>query len=93
MISRDLVIQALLLLGVLATAFFVLVRPQIKRLAEHERLLASVKLGDHVLIRGGIVGEIVFFGPGNMLELELAPGVRVRAIRDAIDERVAEASG
>lgn len=82
--SQDLSIQVALVAAVLVTAFLVLVRPQLRRIADHQRLLASLKPGDRIVIDGGLVGSIIAFEGTEIVELELSPTVRVKALRRSV---------
>ena len=87
MTSRDIIVQIMLLFSVMAVAYIMLVRPQLKRLTDHQRFLASLKLGDRVVTRGGLIGEIVQIDGDNVVQLDLSKSVRVMALRSSIDER------
>jgi preprotein translocase YajC subunit len=80
-------VQIALVAVVLATAFLLLVRPQLARIAKHRDFLASLKIGDHVTTRGGLIGHIVSFD-GNAvvgLRLNAAEPVVIEMERSAID--------
>lgn len=63
--------------------YFLLIRPQQKRVKEHRRLLESLKRGDRVLTAGGLYGTIVDI-EGNTVTLELTDKVRVKVNRNYI---------
>lgn len=51
--------EMLILLGVFGLIFyFMLYRPQAKRVKEHKNLIASISKGDEVLTQGGMVGKV-----------------------------------
>ena len=51
--------EMLIMLGVFGLIFyFMLYRPQAKRVKEHKNLVASLSKGDEVLTQGGLVGKI-----------------------------------
>lgn len=51
--------QMFIMLGVFAVIFyFMIYRPQAKRVKEHKTLMASMTKGDEVLTSGGLVGRI-----------------------------------
>lgn len=87
MISWEIVIQVLAVCGVLVVAYFLLVRPQLQRQRAHLNFLASLQLGDQIATRGGLVGEIVQMDDSPVLEIELCKSVRVRVLKNSIDER------
>lgn len=52
--------EMLIMLGVFGLIFyFMLYRPQAKRVKEHKNLVSSLSKGDEVLTQGGMVGRIV----------------------------------
>lgn len=87
MSSWDIIIQILAVCGVLAVAYVSLVRPQLKRQTAHLDLLASLRLGDHVVTRAGIIGQIVQMDDGPLIAVELCKSVRVRVLKSSIDDR------
>jgi len=51
--------EMLIMLGVFGLIFyFMLYRPQAKRVKEHKNLVSSLGKGDEVLTQGGIIGKI-----------------------------------
>lgn len=77
----------LLYFGVLIVGFyFLLVRPQRKQMAARRALVAAVQVGDEVVTAGGIHGRVVS-EDGDIVGLEIAPGVVIRIARGAISAR------
>ncbi len=62
------------------------VRPQQRRVREHQRLMASISVGDEVVTTSGIYGVIRQLDD-EAVRLEVAPGVQVRIARAAIGRR------
>jgi preprotein translocase subunit YajC len=51
--------EMLIMLGMFAVIFyFMIYRPQAKRVKEHKSLMAAMSKGDEVLTSGGLVGKI-----------------------------------
>jgi preprotein translocase subunit YajC len=73
---------------VLMLGFVLLVRPQLKRMAEHQRLLDSLQIGDHVLIRGGLIGNIVGFKNADVVDLAIATSTTVHVDRHSIERKL-----
>ena len=63
--------------------YFLMIRPQQKRMKEHRAMVEALKKGDGVVTQGGLVGKITAVRDGE-LEVEIAPGVKVRVIRSTI---------
>ena len=52
--------QALLLsVGMAGALYFVLVRPQLRRVSEHQAFIAGLKVGDRIVTGGGLIGQII----------------------------------
>ena len=79
--------QLILLPVFFAVFYFLLIRPQQKRVKEHAELIRSVEPGDDVLTNGGLYGTITTID-GQIAELEIADGVVVRIQRAAVAELI-----
>jgi preprotein translocase subunit YajC len=64
--------------------YFLLIRPQQKKVKEHREMLDKLRRGDRVVTNGGIIGQIIKVVNENELDLEIADGVRVRTMRGMI---------
>ncbi len=63
--------------------YFLLIRPQQKKVKEHKQLVESLKKGDEVSTYGGIVGKIRDLDE-NFVDLEVADGVVVKVERQNV---------
>lgn len=80
----------LLFLGFLILIFyFMLIRPQKRRVDQHRRLLASINDGDEIVTIGGMFGTVRRMAEDE-IELEISPGTTVRVVKSAIARRVTE---
>lgn len=76
---------------VLVIFYFFLVRPQQKRMADYQKLVAGLRRGDRVVTTGGIIGTIHRIDEKvSDVTVEIAEGVRVRIQRNAIAEVLAK---
>jgi len=83
-------IENLIFLALLVGIFyFMLIRPQKRRVEQHKTLVESISDGDEVVTIGGIYGTVVRIGDDEM-ELEVSPGTRVRFVKSAIARRLTE---
>lgn len=79
----------MLILGMLFFIFyFILIRPQQKRLKIQRELMKSLKKGDKVMTTGGIMGTIVKLENDDVVQLEIAQGVKIRMARASVSEVV-----
>lgn len=65
--------------------YFLIIRPQQKRAKEQRAMLEAIKKGDVVVTGGGLVGRVTRVEDGE-IEVELAPNVRVRALKGTITD-------
>lgn len=63
--------------------YFLMIRPQQKRMKEHRAMLDKLGNGDEVMTNGGIAGVVREIGD-NFIALEVADGVRLRIQKGAI---------
>jgi preprotein translocase subunit YajC len=68
--------------------YFLLIRPQQRRAREHREMLGSVRRGDQVVTGGGFLGKVTKVLNDNEIEIELAEGVRVRALKGTLQNIV-----
>lgn len=64
--------------------YFLLIRPQQKKLKQHKEMLAAIRRGDRIVTGGGIVGTVSKVIDDNEVQVEIAEGVRVRVHRGLI---------
>ena len=58
--------------------YFLLIRPQQKKMKSHREMIGAVKRGDRVLTAGGIIGSVVKVEEGeDILVVEIAKDIRV----------------
>ncbi len=67
-------------IAIFAIFYFLMIRPQQQRAKAHRALIEAVKKGDEVVTGGGLVGKVVRVMDGEV-EIELAPQVKVRALK------------
>jgi preprotein translocase subunit YajC len=68
--------------------WFLILRPQMKRQKEQAAKIAAIKKGDQVLTAGGFVGKVVRVDE-QYADIELAPNVRVKAVKTTISDVIA----
>ena len=74
-------VPLILIFGIM---YFLLIRPQQKKLKEHQAMVAALRRGDQVVTQGGLIGKVSKVKDDNEVEVELAEGVRVRVVRSTI---------
>jgi len=66
--------------------YFLLIRPQQIRVAEHKLMISKLTRGDTVVTAGGIVGKISRIIDEEKAELEIADNINVKIIRSTISQ-------
>ncbi|WP_294230429.1 preprotein translocase subunit YajC [uncultured Shimia sp.] len=76
--------QFLPLILIFAIMYFLLIRPQQKKVKEHQAMVTAVRRGDQVVTQGGLIGKVSKVKDDNEVEVELAEGVKVRVVKSTI---------
>ena len=63
--------------------YLLMIRPQQKRVKEHQAAIAAVRKGDEVVTGGGIRGKVTKVSEDEA-EVEIASGVRVRVVKSTL---------
>jgi len=71
------------LLLIMVIFYFLLIRPQQKRVKEHRNVIESLKKGDKVITGGGFYGTVTDVKE-DFMKVEIAEGVKVKVKRDTI---------
>jgi preprotein translocase subunit YajC len=74
----------ILLAAMFALLWVLLIRPQKRKQAEQQQLLAGIEPGDEILTVGGIYGIVHEIDEEDDLVVEIAEGIRVRIARRAV---------
>lgn len=65
--------------------WFLILRPQMRQQKEQRTKIAAIKKGDQVLTAGGLVGKVIKVDD-HYAEIELAPNVKVKAVKSTISD-------
>ena len=72
------------MIPIIALMYFLILRPQQKKMKEHQDLVKNLRRGDTVVTSGGLVGKVTKVVDEEQIEVEIADGVRVRQVRSMI---------
>ncbi|MDW4548452.1 preprotein translocase subunit YajC [Defluviimonas sp. D31] len=78
--------QFLPLILIFAIMYFLLIRPQQKKLKEHKAMVEALRRGDQIVTQGGIIGKVAKVKDDGELEVEIAEGVKVRIVRATVTQ-------
>lgn len=79
---NSLLVPTILIIGIM---YFLMIRPQQKRMKEHREMIAAIRRGDTVVTSGGIIGKVSKVEE-NELQVEIADGVRIKVLRSTVSE-------
>ena len=80
----DAIAQFVPLILIFAIMYFLLIRPQQKKVKEHKAMVGAVRRGDQVVTQGGLIGKVTKVKEDNELEVEVADGVKVRVVQSTL---------
>ncbi len=73
------------LLVIFVIFYFMVIRPQNKRIIEHRKMITELKKGDKIVTGGGLIGTVKKVTEGSdEVVIEIASGVEVTALRSTI---------
>jgi len=64
--------------------YFLILRPQQKRVKAHQEMVKNVRRGDTVVTNGGLIGKVTKVLDDDQVEIEIADGVRIRQMRQMV---------
>lgn len=72
------------LILIFAIMYFLMIRPQQKKVKEHRAMVDALRKGDRVVTAGGLMGKVTKVGSDNEVEVEIATGVKVKVVQHTI---------
>lgn len=75
---------------IFAVFYFLMIRPQQKKMKAMREMIAAVKRGDRVVTSGGMIGQVIKVINENEVTVQIAEGVRVRMLRANITDVIAK---
>ena len=64
--------------------YFLMIRPQQKKMKEHKAMVATLRRGDQIVTQGGIIGKVTKVKEDDEVEVEVATGVKVRVVKSTV---------
>jgi len=84
--DASLMTQLLPFVLVFVIMYFLILRPQQKRVKAHAEMVKNVRRGDTVVTSGGLVGKVTKVIDDDQIEVEIADGIRVRQVRAMVSD-------
>ena len=82
--SSGMLLQFMPIVLIFVIMYFLILRPQQKRVKQHQELVKNVRRGDTVVTSGGLIGKVTKVVDDDQIEFEISDGVRVRQMRQMI---------
>jgi len=80
----SMVMQLLPLVLIFAVFYFLLIRPQQKKMKDHKAMISAVRRNDKVVTAGGIFGKVTKVHDDDRITVEIADGVKVDVVSSTI---------
>src|SRR5690242_4844017 len=84
--SNDMIMSLLPFVGIFVIMYFLILRPQQKRVKQHQEMVKNVRRGDTVITNGGLVGKVTKVIDDDQIEIEIADDVRIRQMRQMVSD-------
>ena len=80
------ILQFTPLILIIVIMYFLILRPQQRKVKQHQEMVKALRRGDTVVTNGGLVGKVTKVVDDDHIEVEIADGVRVRQMRSMVSE-------
>ncbi|MCB4770058.1 preprotein translocase subunit YajC [Ancylobacter sp. Lp-2] len=84
--GTDMLMSLLPFVLIFVIMYFLILRPQQKKVKAHQELVKGIRRGDTVVTSGGLVGKVARVVDDNEIELLVGEGVKIRQLRGMISE-------
>ncbi len=84
--STDIFMSLVPFVLIFVIMWFLIIRPQQKRMKEHRELVANVRRGDTIVTSGGMIAKVTKVVDDGEVEAEISDGVKVRFVKSMITD-------
>jgi preprotein translocase subunit YajC len=84
--GSSMIMSLMPLILIIVIMYFLVLRPQQRRAKQHQDMVKAVRRGDTVVTNGGLVGKVTKVVDDDLIEVEVADGVRVRQMRAMVTD-------
>lgn len=84
--GNDMLVSLLPFILIFIIMYFLILRPQQKRVKQHQEMVKALRRGDTVVTSGGLIGKITKVVDENEIEVQIADDTRIRQMRQMISE-------
>jgi len=84
--GNDMLVSLLPFILIFVIMYFLILRPQQRRVKQHQEMVKSLRRGDTVVTTGGLIGKITKVVDDNEIEVQISEDTRIRQMRAMIAE-------
>ncbi len=84
--SSSTILQFMPLILIIVIMYFLILRPQQRKVKQHQEMIKALRRGDTVVTNGGLVGKVTKVVDDDQIEVEISDGVRVRQMRSMVTD-------
>jgi len=84
--GSDMLVSLLPFIAIFVIMYFLILRPQQKRVKTHNEMVKNLRRGDTVITNGGVIGKISKVIDDHEVEVEIAEGVKIRQVKQMVTE-------
>jgi len=84
--ANSMIVQFMPLILIIVIMYFLILRPQQRKVKQHQEMVKALRRGDTVVTSGGLVGKVTKVVDDQHIEIEISDGVRVRHLRASVSE-------
>lgn len=84
--GSDMLVSLLPFIAIFVIMYFLILRPQQKRVKTHAEMVKNLRRGDTVITNGGVIGKISKVIDDHEVEVEIADGVKIRQVKQMVTE-------
>jgi preprotein translocase subunit YajC len=79
-------IQFMPIILIIVIMYFLILRPQQRKVKQHQEMIKTLRRGDTVVTNGGLVAKVTKVVDDDVIEVEISDGVRVRQMRSMVTD-------
>jgi preprotein translocase subunit YajC len=84
--TNDILMSLVPFVLIFVIMWFLIIRPQQKRVKTHQEMIKNVRRGDTIITSGGIIAKVSKVVDDTEIEAEIADGVRVRILKGMVSD-------
>jgi preprotein translocase subunit YajC len=84
--GNDMIMSLLPFILIFVIMYFLILRPQQRRVKQHAEMVNNLRRGDTIVTSGGVIGKVTKVIDANEVELQIADSVKIRQSRSMISE-------